>query len=144
MGKSKTRQRSRKKQERLRIERLELEKEAEKKSVISSNELEVYSFRKISKEDSFENNSLGIRLKYEDIKKLRVQNKNPCGYLREPHFYQEKFTGLCALTKKFERCKFPRTLGYLEENDCPIYVSEINKMIEAEQRRLDKDKAKRL
>ena len=59
----------------------------------------------------------GRRLNYEEIEKLNSIGCNLCGYLRKPHLFLKKITGLCALTENFELCKFPREI-YSHKDNC--------------------------
>jgi hypothetical protein len=69
----------------------------------------------------------GKRLRNNDFEICYSKGMYLCGYLREPHLYQEnhssleKFAGLCALCD-FQQCKFPRALNRSHKNDCPVLV----------------------
>jgi hypothetical protein len=62
----------------------------------------------------------GVKLFHEELENLSHQGKNRCGYLREPHWLDEKYTGLCALTEYFDLCKYPRVIDRTGKNDCPL------------------------
>ena len=136
MGKSQSRQRSKRRQE-----ILELEKEADEKPEVYSDESGVYDFSPIEFEtNKTEDPILGTRLRTNEIEKLNSQNRYFCGYLREPHLYQGNPIGLCALCEG--ECVHPKFLRFCQKNDCKIYIQITNSMIEEENRRLSR--AKRL
>jgi hypothetical protein len=74
----------------------------------------------------------GLRLNIERMKKLNLEYSHMCGYIRDPHFYKKRFTGLCALTD-FEICKFPRIIENYSNNDCPILLEFQRNAIEQRQ-----------
>ena len=73
-----------------------------------------------------------------ESKEIRIASEKCqlCGYLRNPHLFLGKFTGLCALTEDFDECKFPRILNIRTKNDCPIFSEYEKEAIEKENRRL--------
>jgi len=68
---------------------------------------------------------------YDKMEKLKSEGKYACSYLRNIHFYNERFGGLCALCN-FELCHFPRTLTNQLDNDCQIYLKNNGDLVEEE------------
>ncbi len=77
----------------------------------------------------------GKKLTDKEITFFRGENKYFCGYLRQPHLYFGKFTGLCALCD-FGACDYLHIFNSLQ-NSCPVYQREVKEMEEYERERLE-------
>lgn len=81
---------------------------------------------------------LGRILSSKELDILFSQGKYKCGYLRDVHMYEDVYTGLCALTKNFDACEYPRVFCGLSQDYCPIHKEFHKKACEEYQESLKK------
>lgn len=109
-------------------------KKKEKKEKKKDKEEKIYIF---PSKENYRIEIPGIKLYSQEIDYLENKGMHKCGYLREPHWKDEVYHGLCALTN-FNLCQYPRIFYRTSQNHCPIEVHFHKEACEKYQRSLKK------